>query len=39
MIHQKSCSEAVIVGVRKRARVCFVVDSIDRKTDSLKQGR
>ena len=37
-IHQKSYSEAVIEGVRKRARV-FVGDSIARKTDSLKQGR
>ena len=37
-IHRKRYSEAVIDGVRKRARV-FVGDSIVRKTDSLKQGR
>ena len=33
-IHRKSYSEAVIEGVRKRARV-FVVDSIVRKTDRV----
>ena len=33
-IHQKSYSEAVIEGVRKRARV-FVRDSIVRKTDRI----
>ena len=33
-IHQKSYSEAVIEGVRKRARV-FVGDSIVRKTDRV----
>ena len=38
MEERKSYSEAVIEGVRKRARV-FVGDSIVRKTDSLKQGR
>ena len=37
-IHRKSYSEAVIEGVRKRARV-FVGDSIIRKTDrSLNKG-
>ena len=35
-IHRKSYSEAVIEGVRKRARI-FVGDSTVRK--SLKQGR
>ena len=33
-IHRKSYSEAVIEGVRKRARV-FVGDSIVRKTDRI----
>ena len=33
-IHRKSYSEAVIEGVRKRARV-FVRDSIVRKTDRV----
>ena len=33
-IHRKSYSEAVIEGVRKRARV-FVGDSIVRKTDRV----